>query len=103
MFNNKLKEELKRLRKENEELTNKVSRMENAILNYKINYLRQKRIAESFSTAVQLYIFEKTGDSKLAHSTFREVNDMANKEFDKLDELDKKDNYKHGTIDFIKY
>lgn len=103
MFNKKLKDELEQLRKENENLRAKISRMDDAIENYKLNYLRKKLEVRSWEVAVQKYVLDKTDDNRFTTFVFNEVGDLAQEEFDYLYEQNKRFNYDDGTIDIIKY
>lgn len=103
MFNKKLKDELEQLRKENENLKAKISRMDDAIENYKLNYLRKKIEVRSWEVAVQEYVLDKTDDNGFTTFVFYEVVDLAQNEFRRLYEQNKKHNYDDGTIDIITY
>ena len=103
MFNKKLKDELEQLRKENEDLKAKISRMDNAIENYKLNYLRKKIEVRSWEVAVQEYVLDETCDNRFTTFVFHKVANLAKDEFRHLYEQNKKFNYDDGTIDIIKY
>lgn len=110
MFNRKVQKEIEELRKENERLKKenenlnlKITKMNDAIENYKLNYLNKKLEVRAWQYAVQDFVLDKTNDNRFTTFVFNDVGDLAGEHLEYLKKQNEYNNYDDGTISFIKY